>query len=104
MTSGDLSSAKAAFSAVLASGAPAAALEQVVVEHFPSLLGFRENDDLVLVESDTRRLLVRRVGHDRFVVGDVAAASGSTNLLDAGGEAERDLDGLIEAIEAFAAI
>ncbi len=101
---GDLSSAKAAFSAALGSDVPAAALEPLIPEFFPSLQAFRENDDLILVESDTRRLLVRRVGPDRFVTGDVAAASGSTNLLDAGGEAERDLDGLIDDIAAFAAI
>ena len=104
MTRDDLSSAKAAFSAALASGAPAAALEPVIGEHFPSLRAFRENDDLVLLEGETRRLFVRRIGSDRFAVGDVAAASGSTNLLDSGGEAERDLDGLVDEIAGFAAI
>jgi hypothetical protein len=103
MTSDNPGSARAAFSAALASGGPAAALEPIVAEYFPSLQAFRENDDLILVESDTRRLLVRRVGPDRFLTGDVAAASGSTNLLDGGGEAERDLDGLIDDIAGFAA-
>jgi hypothetical protein len=94
----------AAFSAALASGTSATVLEPAIQEHFPSLQVFRENDDLVLVEGESRRLLVRRVGADRFITGDVAAASGSTNLLDLGGEAERDLNGLIHEIAGFVAV
>ena len=56
------------------------------------------------VDGESRRLFVRRIGPDRFVTGDVAAASGSTNLLDLGGEAERDLDGLIREIAGFVAV
>ena len=58
----------------------------------------------ILLEGETRRLLVRRVGPDRFVMSDLAAASGSTNLLDSGGEREHDLNGLIDEITAFAAV
>jgi hypothetical protein len=82
----------------------AAELAAVVAKHFPDLGVYRENDDLILVDGETRRLLIRRVGPERFVTSDHAAASGSTNLLDAGGEAERDLDGLIDEIAAFAAV
>ena len=89
-------------SALLARPIPAAELDDIVPRHWPSLSAFRENDDLILVEG-TRRLLVRRVGADRFRVFDAAAASGSTNLLDEEG-AERDLDGLIDEITAFAAV
>jgi hypothetical protein len=47
---------------------------------------------------------VRRVGTDRFRTIDTAAASGSTNLLDTEDATERDLDGLIDEITAFAAV
>ena len=90
--------------AVLRRNISAAELDAVVPKHFPTLSAFRENDDLVLVEGETRRLLIRRVGLDRFATSDHAAASGSTNLLDAGGEAECDLDGLTDRIAAFAAL
>jgi hypothetical protein len=82
----------------------AAELDAVVSKHFPDLNVFRENDDLIIVGIETRRLLVRRTGADRFVTSDHAAASGSTNLLDAGGEREQDLDSLVDEITAFAAV
>ena len=91
------------FSALLARPIAAAELDEVVPRHWPSLSAFRENDDLILVEG-VRRLLVRRVGPDRFRIVDAAAASGSTNLLDEGEGEERDLDGLIDEITAFAAV
>jgi hypothetical protein len=90
--------------ATLQRNASAAELGAVVSKHFPTLSAFREEDDLVLVEGEARRLLIRRTGPDRFATSDHAAASGSTNLLDAGGEAECDLDGLIDRIAAFAAL
>jgi hypothetical protein len=82
----------------------AAELEPIVSKHFPDLNVFRENDDLIIVGVETRRLLIRRTGADRFVTSDHAAASGSTNLLDTGGEREQDLDGLVDEIAAFAAV
>ena len=94
---------KSDLTAVLRRDVTAAELGAVVSKHFPELNVFRENDDLVIVDGETRRLLIRRVGPDRFVTSDHAAASGSTNLLDLGGEAERDLDALIDEIAAFAA-
>ena len=93
-----------AFAAALGRAAPAASLDGVVAEHFPDLKAFRENDDLILVGGETRRLLVRRLGPDRFTTSDAASASGSTNLLDLGGEAEQDLDGLVDEIRAFSAL
>jgi hypothetical protein len=63
---------------------------------------FRQSGDLIIVGAETRRLLIRREGPDRFRVSENAAASGSTNLLDFGGGSERDLDGLVEEIAAFA--
>jgi hypothetical protein len=90
--------------AVLKRGGPAADLEDVIPNYFPTVRAFRENDDLILLEGETRRLLIRRVGPDRFVTSDLASASGSTNLLDSGGEREQDLDSLIDEITAFAAV
>jgi hypothetical protein len=95
---------KSDLATVLRRNVSAAELDAVVARHFPTLSAFREEDDLILVEGETRRLLVRRIGPDRFVTSDHAAASGSTNLLDAGGEAECDLDGLTDRIAAFAAV
>ena len=89
--------------AVLQRDVTAAELDAVVSKHFPDLNVFRENEDLVIVDGETRRLLICRVGPDRFVTSDHAAASGSTNLLDTGGEGERDLDALVDEIAAFAA-
>jgi hypothetical protein len=95
---------KSDLAAALRRDVPAAELESVVSKHVPTLNVFRENDDLILVGLETRRLLIRRVGPERFVTSDHAAASGSTNVLDAGGEAERDLDALVDEIMAFAAL
>jgi hypothetical protein len=77
---------------------------EAVERHHPDVSAFRENEDLILVQGEGRRLLVRRSGPDRFRTVEIAAASGSTNLLDAGEGAERDLDGLIDEIVAFAAL
>src|SRR5215203_3292059 len=97
----DRQAARAELSALLARPISAAGLDEVVPRYWPSLSAFREEDDLILIEG-VRRLLVRRVGSKSFRTFDAAAASGSTNLLDEEG-AERDLDGLIDEITAFAA-
>ena len=104
MTMDDRQAFKSDLAAALRRDVPAAELESVVSKHVPTLNVFRENDDLILVGLETRRLLIRRVGPERFVTSDHAAASGSTNVLDAGGEAERDLDALVDEIMAFAAL
>ena len=104
MTMDDRQAFKSDLAAALRRDVPAAELESVVSKHVPTLNVFRENDDLILVGLETRRLLIRRVGPERFVTSDHAAASGSTNILDAGGEHERDLDGLVDEITAFAAL
>jgi hypothetical protein len=92
------------FARVLQSNVPAAALDAAVLARFPELSAFREEDDLVLVHGGTRRLLIRRVGGNRFRTSDNVAASGSTNLLDSDDASERDLDALIDEIAAFAAL
>jgi hypothetical protein len=94
---------RAELSALLSRHPTAAELEEVVPRYWPSLSAFRENEDLILMEG-VRRLFVRRVGTDRFRTIDTAAASGSTNLLDTEDATERDLDGLIDEIRAFAAV
>ena len=99
----DRQAARAELSALLAQPISAAELDAVIPRYWPSLSAFRENDDLILLEG-VRRLLVRRVGENTFRVSDAAAASGSTNLLDTGAAEERDLDGLIDEIAAFAAL
>ena len=90
-------------STLLAQPVAAADLGEAIARRLPDLSAFRENDDLILVESGTRRLYVRRLGENRFRFAESAAASGSTNLLDSGGT-ERDLDGLIDEIVAFAGL
>ena len=95
---------RAAFEAALKDGRSAAELDQFISDHFPDVQAFRENEDLILVGGETRRLLIRRVGPDRFRISENAAASGSTNLLDVDEGADLDLDGLIEEIMAFAAV
>ena len=99
----DRQAARAEIAALLARPISAADLDEVVPRYWPSLSAFRENDDLILIEG-VRRLLVRRVGDNAFRVSDAAAASGSTNLLDSDAAEERDLDGLIDEIAAFAAL
>ena len=90
-------------SALLARPVSAADLGDAIARHLPGLSAFRENDDLVLVEGETRRLFVRRTGENTFRFAESAADSGSTNLLDQGG-IERDIDGLIDEIMAFAGL
>ena len=102
MTVDDRQALRNELSALLAQQVAAAELGDAIARHVPELDAFRENDDLILVESGTRRLLVRRVG-DRFRLAETASASGSTNLLDEGGT-ERDLDGLVDEIMAFAGL
>jgi hypothetical protein len=99
----DRQAVRAELSSLLSRPIAAGELDELVPRYWRSLSAFRENDDLILVEG-VRRLLVRRVGTDRFRTFDAAAASGSTNLLDAGEGEERDLDGLIDEITAFAAV
>ena len=93
---------RSAFGEAMRSGAPAGSLNDLVESHFPRLQAFREADDLIIMFGTARRLLVRRVGDDRFITCDVASDSASTTMLDRGGEAERDLDGLVREIAAFA--
>jgi hypothetical protein len=95
---------RAELSTLLSRPSAAADLGETIARRLPGLSAFRENDDLILVESGTRRLLVRRVGENRFRTSENAAASASTNLLDYGGGAERDLDGLVNEIMAFAGL
>jgi|SRR5215217_7393734 len=95
---------RAELSALLSQPVAAAALGEAVSRHVPALSVYRENDDLILVHGETRRLLIRRIGENGFRTSENAAASGSTNLLDYGGGAERDLTGLIDEIMAFAAL
>jgi len=91
-------------SALLARPVAAADLGDAIARHLPTLSAFRENDDLILVESGTRRLFVRRLGENSFRTSENAAASASTNLLDIGGGTERDLDGLVDETMAFAGL
>ena len=88
--------------AALPQEAPAAALEGALARRFLDLRAFRENDDLVVLAGETRRLLIRRTGPDRFLLAESAAASGSTNLLDEGAGLERDLDGLVDEVAGLA--
>jgi hypothetical protein len=99
----DRQALRAELSSLLLRPVSAAELDEFVPRHWPSLSAFRENDDLILVEG-ARRMFVRRIGPERFRTSENAAASGSTNLLDFGGGSERDLDGLIDEITAFAAV
>jgi hypothetical protein len=99
----DRQALRAELSALLARPVAAAEFEEFVPRHWPSLSAFRENDDLILIEG-ARRMFVRRIGPERFRISENAADSSSTNLLDVGGGTERDLDGLIDEITAFAAV
>jgi hypothetical protein len=103
MTVDDRQALRTELSSLLSRPIAAGELGEVLPRYWPTLSAFRENDDLILVEG-VRRLFVRRVGPERFRLLEAAAASGSTNLLDAGEGDERDLDGLIDEITAFAAV
>jgi hypothetical protein len=92
-------------SALLSQPVAAAGLGDAISRHLPGLSAYRENDDLILVEGETRRLFIRRVRDNTFRFAESAADSGSTNLLDEGaGAEERDLDGLVDEIMAFAGL
>ena len=79
---------------------PAGELVDCVSKRFPDVDVFRENDDLV-IKGGNRFLIVRRVGGDRFHVTENVAVP-STNVVDAGGGAERSLDQLIDEISTLA--
>jgi len=85
--------------ACLAGNKPAGELVDCVAAHFPDVEVYRENDDLV-IKGGGRFLIVRRNGTDRFRVTENVAVP-STNVVDAGGGAERTLDQLIDEIHAL---
>jgi hypothetical protein len=75
-------------------------LVECVSAHFPDVEVYRENEDLI-VKGGGKYLIVRRTGPDRFRVSENIAVP-STNLVDAGGGAERTLDELIADIATLA--
>jgi hypothetical protein len=83
----------------LAGNQPAGVLADCVSRHFPDVEAYREDDDLV-IRGGGRFLVVRRFGPDLFRVTDNVAVP-STNVVDAGGGAERTLDQLIDDISAL---
>jgi len=86
--------------ACLGKDSPAGELVDCVAKNFPDVEVYREMDDLV-IKGGSRYLIVRRAGADRFRVSESAWAP-TTNIVDAGGGAERTLDQLIDEISVFA--
>ena len=82
--------------ACLGANKPAGDLVDCIVDHFPDVEAFRENDDLI-VKGGSRFLVVRRDGPDAFRVTDNVAVP-STNTVDAGGGTKRTLNELIDDI------
>ena len=78
---------------------PAGELVSCVEKHFADVEVYREKDDLV-INSGSRFLVVRRTGRESFRVSENVAAP-STNLVDFGGGAERNLDQLIDEISSL---
>jgi hypothetical protein len=101
MTEQDRDDIKAQLVARLGENVSAAELGDWISTTFAGVEAYRENDDLVLRSGTDRYLMVRRLGADRFKVSENVAVP-SKSLLDIGG-AERDIDGLINEIAAFAA-
>ena len=87
-------------SSLLESNVSAPELDGWVSKHFPELEAYRENDDLILRNS-ARYLFVRRVAEDRFKTSENIAVP-TTNVVDFGGGAARDVIGLVNEISAFA--
>ena len=76
------------------------ALQTCIANHFPDLEVYREEDDLV-VKHGGRFLVIRRVDADKFRTETYVEAP-TTNEVDAGGGAARDVDGMFDEITAFA--
>ena len=102
MVSNDREAIRNRLLARLGDKASAAELDDWVSANFDGVEAYRENDDLILRSGANRYMIVRRTGPDSFKVSENVAVP-STNLLDFGGGAERDIDGLIDEIAAFAA-
>jgi hypothetical protein len=102
MTEQDRENVRAQLVARLGEKVSAAELGEWISTTFAGVEAYRENDDLVLRSGTDRYLMVRRLGPDRFKVSENVAVP-STSLLDIGGGVERDIDGLIDEIAAFAA-
>jgi hypothetical protein len=102
MTAQDRENVRARLVARLGEKVSAAELGEWISTTFAGVEAYRENDDLVLRSGTDRYLMVRRLGPDRFKVSENVAVP-STSLLDIGGGVERDIDGLIDEIAAFAA-
>ena len=102
MTAQDRENVRARLVARLGEKVSAAELGEWISTTFAGVEAYRENDDLVLRSCTDRYLMVRRLGPDRFKVSENVAVP-STSLLDIGGGVERDIDGLIDEIAAFAA-
>ena len=102
MTVHDRHDIRAQLVARLGENVSAAELGDWISTTFAGVEAYRENDDLVLRSGTDRYLMVRRLGPDRFKVSENVAVP-STSLLDMSGGAERDIDGLINEIAAFAA-
>jgi hypothetical protein len=72
------------------------ALMACIAKHFLHHEVYRENDDLI-VKHARRFLIVKRTGPDHFRITENIAVP-STNIVDAGGGADRDIDSLIDEL------
>jgi len=85
--------------ACLGTDKAAGELVDCISSHFPDVEVYRESDDLV-IRGGGRFLVVKRTGPEQFRVSENVAVP-STNVVDAGGGFERNLDELIEEITAL---
>jgi hypothetical protein len=96
----DRSRLKKEAQACLGRDAPAGELTECVAQHFPDVVAYRENDDLI-VKGAQNFLVIKRAGPDRFNVTKNVAVP-STNQVDAGGGNGISLEQLIDELATLA--
>jgi hypothetical protein len=98
--SGGNSKFKAEALACLGPDKPASVLAECINKNFEDVRAYAEEDDLV-VRGGERYIVVKRVGPDKFHVAENVQIP-STELVDHGGGATRDLDHLLHEISVLA--
>ena len=96
----DIKKLKAGALACIGQDKPASELADYINKSFGDVRAYSEEDDLV-VRGGERYLVIKRIGPDRFHVAENVTIP-STNLVDFGGGAERNLDHLLHEIAALA--
>ena len=96
----DINKLKAGALACIGQDKPASELAEYINNSFEDIRAYAEEDDLV-VRGGERYIVVKRIGPDKFHVAENVTLP-TTNLVDHGGGAERNLEHLLHEISVLA--